>query len=506
MPRIFLSLLFAFVIFLFNGHCQSLTFESNVTFSEDAADIWGYVDTSGVEYAVIGTRTATRIYSLEDPSNPIERAVIAGDATDWRDMKSFGNYIYSVQDVHGNDGLVVIDMSQAPNSITHTFWTPTLTVDGVTAQLEQCHNLYVDDAGYLYMAGTNIASGGVIICDINTSNGIPVYVGAADDRYAHDVYVRDSLMYASEIYAGIFSIYDITDRANPTLLGTQATGRDFTHNAWLSDDGNTLFTTDEKSNAYVEAYDVSDPTDIVQLDRWRPTAGGTGVIPHNAHVLNDYLVISYYRDGVYILDAAQPDNLIEIAQYDTYGGSGNGFNGCWGAFPFLPSGLVLASDIESGLYVLTPEYKRASYFRGQVRDAVNGNTIVGATINIVAHPDRSTTSDNFGNFATGVVDSANFMIVTTATGYTSDTMYVDLHPGVNTERTIYLGGPCIQDSQQTGTLSSGFLVVSNTITASDAVLANTEVAEWQANTSVGLESNVTIEVGAELLIDNNGCD
>ena len=51
---------------------------SNVQFGEDGNDIWGFVDENGTEYAVMGTRTATRIYSLEDPTNPIERYTVFG--------------------------------------------------------------------------------------------------------------------------------------------------------------------------------------------------------------------------------------------------------------------------------------------------------------------------------------------------------------------------------------------------------------------------------------------
>ena len=28
--------------------------------------------------------------------------------------------------------------------------------------------------------------------------------------------------------------------------------------------------------------------------------------------------------------------MIEVANYDSYAGSGNGFNGCWGTYPFFP--------------------------------------------------------------------------------------------------------------------------------------------------------------------------
>ena len=43
----------------------------------------------------------------------------------------------------------------------------------------------------------------------------------------------------------------------------------------------------------------------------------------------------------------------EIAYYDTSPDyEGGEFEGCWGAYPFLPSGLILATDQQTGLHIL----------------------------------------------------------------------------------------------------------------------------------------------------------
>jgi hypothetical protein len=93
-------------------------------------------------------------------------------------------------------------------------------------------------------------------------------------------------------------------------------------------------------------------TDLIQS--W---SGFTNVVPHNTHVIGNYLVTSYYTDGVTIVDASDPYNLIEVAYFDTspqY--EGDGYNGCWGAYPYLPSGLILATDRQNGLHVLSTPY------------------------------------------------------------------------------------------------------------------------------------------------------
>jgi choice-of-anchor B domain-containing protein len=488
----------------------NVTFQSNVPMGTEgqSADVWGYIK-NGIEYAIIGTQNSFRIYSLEDPTSPTHRATIPGDNTSWRDMKSFGDYIYGVQDVNGDDGLLIVDMSGAPNTITHSFWTPTLTVDGVTAQLQQVHNLFIDENGYGYLSGSNIATGGIIILDLFTNPTSPTHLGEADINYSHDVYVRNDTMYTSEIYAKRFRVFDVTDKTNPVPLATQMTGREFTHNTWISDNGNVIFTTDEKTNAYVESYDISDLSNIKFLDKWRPLATvGTNVIPHNVHVLNDFLVISHYSDGVIIVDAAQPDNLIEVGQYDTYTAGGTGFRGCWGAYPFLPSGLLLASDIESGLFVLDPTYVRACYLRGQVRDINTNALIINADVDILAPDLNDGKTNNFGHYATGVATAGSYPVVFSHPAYPSDTFYLDFVNGQSIELNVFLGdytGPCLTSRSLSDTLTSEAFFANQSI-SSDALIPSGAVVEFHANDSISLLPEFEVALGGALVVDTLGCN
>jgi len=398
-------------------------------------DIWGYVDSSGVEYAIMGTNMTTRIWSLEDPANPIPRATIPGANSIWRDIKTFEDHIYVTTD-RGTDGLLIIDMSMAPDTITHTFWKPeiiyteTIMVDSmmvdttVSETLSTCHNIYIDtDQGYAYLAGCNISAGGVILLDLNQDKKNPVQTGIADLEYSHDVYVKDDKMYTSEIFIGAFNVYDISDKTNPILLNGEVTSSLFTHNAWLSDDGDYLFTTDERPNAWVDAYDVSDLDNIKFIDQYKPLETiDQGVIPHNTHYLNGNLVTSWYTDGMVINDVNKPDNIVKIAAFDANtevndGFTNNGFHGMWGAYPYLPSGLMLGSDIESGLYVLRPidndgnvGFQRASYVEGTVTDGMTGLAIPGVTIEILSDNPNLTDTDLEGEYKTGQVSSGTFEV------------------------------------------------------------------------------------------------
>ena len=63
--------------------------------------------------------------------------------------------------------------------------------------------------------------------------------------------------------------------------------------------------------------------------------------------------MSNYRRGLTILDISNPAEPTEIAFFDTYPNSDSAsFNGAWGVFPYLPSGKLLVSDIETGLFIL----------------------------------------------------------------------------------------------------------------------------------------------------------
>ena len=129
----------------------------------------------------------------------------------------------------------------------------------------------------------------------------------------------------------------------------------------------TLIAIDEVSGAYVAAYDVSNLNDIEEVDRIQAWSPQTNVIPHNTHVDGDFIVTSYYADGVSVVDVSNPSNMVEVGYYDTSEDySGGGFNGAWGAYPWLPSGNILVTDIETGLYVLEPKYTNASFVEGVV--------------------------------------------------------------------------------------------------------------------------------------------
>jgi choice-of-anchor B domain-containing protein len=385
-------------------------------------DVWGYVDETGKEYAIVGTTEGTSILDVSDPMSPTEIFWIAGSSSIWRDPCVHGDYAYVTTEA--NDGLLIIDLSPLPSSSV----LPTSTYFGTTTpQLLSAHTCFVDENGFAYVFGSNRGNGGALILDVQTNPMQPTEVGFYDNWYVHDGFVRNDTMFLAHISDGFVSLVDVSDKANPILLGTKNTPNNFSHNIWPSDDGQTVYTTDEVSGAFLTAYNISDPQNIVEIDRIQ-NSPGQGVIPHNAHVRGNYLISSYYSDGIVVHDITYPDNMVKVAEFDTYPTQTSGFDGCWGVYPFLPSGNLLASDITEGLFIIGVNYQQASYLEGMVTDASTLAAIQGVSIQIIAD-DQVELSRVDGSYKTGILATGTYDVIYSKVGYYSQTLSVQLVQG-----------------------------------------------------------------------------
>lgn len=401
--------------------------------NSDANDIWGYADGLGNEYAIVGLNDGTSVVDVTDPANPTEVFYEPGMNSIWRDIKTWNNHAYVTTEAQ--NGLLIIDLSTLPGNTNLT----TSYYNGPAGNTwESAHNLYIDENGFCYIFGANRGEGGTIILDLNADPMNPVEVGEEDTYYTHDGVVRGDTLYQAHILDGFFTLTDISDKANPILLGQQFSPGNFAHNVWFSDDGDYLYTTDEIANAYLGEYNISNPSNIIETDRIQ-SSPGMNVIPHNVHYFNDYIITSYYRDGVTIHDVSNKGNMVEVGNYDTSPSfSGDGFNGCWGVYPWLPSGNIIASDIENGLHVLGVTYTRGCYLEGVVTDNSTSNQINNVDITIIGNNVINAT-DVIGEYATGVAAAGTYDIVFSNPSYYADTAFgVTLSNGVLTIQDMQL--------------------------------------------------------------------
>lgn len=398
---------------------QNITFRSKLSYPGlTLANIGGYVDTFSHEYALVGTSAGLSIVDVTNPVSPVEKFAVPGLNSSWREVKTFQHYAYVTTEAGG--GLQIINLQYLPDSVQVKQYTGDGAISG---QLTNIHALHIDD-GYVYLFGGSLFGGAAKICDLNPDPWNPVYKGHTPGAYIHDGYVRNDTLWAAHIYGGYFGVYNVADKTNPILVASQNTPGNFTHNTWLSNNGRTLFTTDEVSNSYLTAYDVADVTNIHELDRIQIHPGDNSAV-HNTHIINNYAVSSWYTAGVSIVDASKPGHLVQVGFYDTSPNSGAGFNGCWGVYPFLPSGNIVASDMQQGLYVLTPTYIRACHLTGYVKDSINNNPINNALVEILGNPEYDNTKIT-GAYSTGLATAGTYSIRFSRTGYISKTV-----PGIS---------------------------------------------------------------------------
>jgi choice-of-anchor B domain-containing protein len=428
--------LFAATITPVSGQNYNFQKRSSLTFpGQELANICGYWQ-NGREYALVGGSKGLIIVDITNPDQPVQLIQIPGPDNRWKEIKTLGHYCYVTSE--GGGGVQIIDLSPLP---AITLPVKSYTGDGEIAnRLGTIHALHIDTTtAYLYAFGSSLFNGGAVVLDLQDPFN-PKYAGKFDALgYIHDGYVDNDTLYAGHIYTGTLSIVDMHDKANPVVLGTTNTPSRFTHNAWITSDRKHILTTDERTPSFVTAYDVSDPTNITELDRIA-TEDGTTSIGHNTHIINDYAVTSWYSDGVTIVDAHRPQNLVEVGRFDTWqpAVTGSFFVGCWGAFPYFPSGTIVLSNMNPAeLIVVTPTYTRACYLEGTVKEAATGNPIAGATVVISAN-NKSENSRADGTFKTGYYKAGSYTVTVSKLGYISKTINFSLANGQVTPLEVLL--------------------------------------------------------------------
>jgi choice-of-anchor B domain-containing protein len=324
-----------------------------------AYDIWGYASPSGREYAIIALSGATAFVDVTNPICPVIVEQIAGEALD---VKTLGTYALVVSD-HTALGLQVIDMSLIDSGVV------TLAATANPGGFTTAHNIAVnEDSNFAYIVLTDLNSGFTAIDLSEPLN--PVAVGDWTEGWVHDMQV---VSYSSGPYAGRevafvcggsginwFTIVDVTDKNNIFTRGAVAYPNASTpHQGWLSEDRRYFFFGDEGDESRFDLPTTTYVFDVQDLDN--PILHTTFTnnlcsIDHNQIVRGSRVYQGNYTSGLRVYDIADVNNIKEVGYFDTYPFSnerGNfGFSGAWGAYPLLPSGIILVSDISRGLFVL----------------------------------------------------------------------------------------------------------------------------------------------------------
>jgi len=311
---------------------------------------WGLA-VNGHEYAVLGGARHVLIFDITTPTNPQLVAKYEGQTnTVWREFKSYKNRIYGVSDAT-DEGLMIFDFSNAPDTIKRTYYS--------NQYFSSAHTITLDTvSGRIYLNGQGSR---LKILDISQNPDKPVLLGTPEviGGYIHDSFVKGDTVYASSQFDGYF-IYDCTNPDTAVVLASlQGTGG-YHHNSWLSKDGRYAYCTEEIPSGrpilIVDLQDLANANiEIVGsfLDQALPS-GEKNAIPHNVYIRDSLLFDSQYEDGLLVYNISNLTSPVLIAYYDTHPENTqyNTYYGNWGNYPWLPSGTIIAGDMQNGLQLL----------------------------------------------------------------------------------------------------------------------------------------------------------
>ena len=326
----------------------------------------GWVDTSnGREYAIMGSsRPGTYIIEVTNPTAPVLRHYIPGignaNKSIWHEYQTYGKYLYIVSDDAGPNTFQIADMSYLPDSVH--------LVRNDSSIFKRSHTIFID-GNKLYCGSVDrvgVPDASMAVYSLTDPETPQLLRRLNDDHpfisWVHDMFVRNDTVYASCGSQGLY-IYKFNSNNTFTLLGNLPSNGNYNHSSFLSDDGTLLINCDEVPDGIpVRLVDV---TDVTNPGIYTTFISNTGATPHNPYIKNGKAVIAYYQDGVQIYNIDNPANPVRIGYFDTHPQNISGYpnpayQGAWGAYTDLPSGVLLVSDMQLGLFVLDTDTLLAS--------------------------------------------------------------------------------------------------------------------------------------------------
>jgi choice-of-anchor B domain-containing protein len=347
-------------------------------------DVWGWVSpATGKEYAILGCADVTSFIDVSDPVNPelIGTLPTHSSSSLWRDVESHGNWLFVVSEAQEH-GMQVFDLTQL-DGVSNS---PVVFSESAHyPDFSNCHTVNVDPvSGFVYAYGTNTYNGGEHIVDVSDPLN-PVLAGGYDGSgYTHDgfawTYDGPDADYAGrEIVIACngrsnsdndkLVFVDVTNKLDCQLIGEynfngEATTGYF-HQGWITKNKKFFLMNDEldemalgnNQQAYGTRTHIFNITNLDNVTYEGFYEGTSPSIDHNLYTLDQFVYESNYRSGVRVLDAIRvaSSELSEVAFFDLYPENDNAqFSGTWSNYPYLPSGLVLATSMYDGFFIVKP--------------------------------------------------------------------------------------------------------------------------------------------------------
>ena len=334
-------------------------------------DIWGWHDAETErEYALMGLDTGTSFVDITVPNTPVilGRLPSQTDVSFWRDIKVYQDHAFVVADRAGAHGMQVFDLTRLRDVTAPQEFSP----DIVYGDFEHSHNLAInEDTGFGFAVSTNTCEQGLHMIDLSTPVN-PQFAGChSPGSKTHDTqcvvyegtdteYVNREICFSSS--EDFLEVVDVSDKSSPlSLSSTTYPNLGYVHQGWLTEDhqyfilGDELDETNFAVPTITHVFDVSDLNAPFYLYAYEHNTQATD---HNLYVLGNRVFEANYSVGLRVLEFADEDalingNLVHIASFDTYTKDDDvAFYGAWSVYPYLPSGTIIVSDTDNGLFIL----------------------------------------------------------------------------------------------------------------------------------------------------------
>ena len=347
-------------------------------------DVWGWTDpVTNRDYALVARRDGASFVDVSNPSAPrlvgtLPRTVGSPPSV-WRDIKVIGNHAYVVADGAGAHGIQVFDLTRL-RGVTGA--PVTFAPDTTYREIFSAHNVAADTAAkFLYIASANsggtTCGGGLHIVDAR-DQGRPVFAGCYHSPSAtsrggtHDaqcvIYRGPDARYRGrELCIGSneseINIADVTDKANPTLIGRNSYPNvAYAHQGWFDDEQRYFYMNDEidELQGTVEGtrtivWDLSQLDDPVVAHMYY---GPVTSSDHNLFIVGDRMYQANYGSGLRVIDISERTAPREIAHFDSAPfnndepGHSATASGAWSVYPFFTSGVIVFTSVREGLFVV----------------------------------------------------------------------------------------------------------------------------------------------------------
>ncbi len=401
--------------------CDNVSLLSRVTInqlsseSSDVNDIWGHIDLNTQrEYAIVGMNSSVVVVDITSPTSPSVVGEVFGQRTGWRDIKvlqyyddtasRWRAYAYASSE---SQGFSIIDLNDLPNSVS---------LSSLNRDDNNAHNIYVSNVNYtfnttinnaapqLHLVGQASNGGAFRSYNLDTPQTPAASFtpnGSTRADYTHDIssmFITDGRA-ESECTNGSaegctvmldfneseMRLWDHTVQNSTVELSSISYDNvAYTHSGWVTEDQRYAFVHDEiderqfSLNTRVMVFDISSLTNPVLAATW---VSDNTTVDHNGYVRGNRYYISNYERGLTILDISDPTAPEQVGFFDTYPDfNSSNFNGAWGVYPFLPSGNIIVSDRQRGLFVLQDNTLNSTTTVGFTQSTLE--TAANATLNV----------------------------------------------------------------------------------------------------------------------------